>query len=187
MLDHLGDLVLKPTFPGTRGDPIFGAALSIKEREALLDRRASRTRPLCRAGARRAFHRAGLGGWSAPSAPHGGSRVCGAVGRKLCRDAGRSDARLHFSRQHGGVHPARRRQQRYLGAGRWPRASVHAACVRPRIRSMSAAPPSIFPAVSPTISFGWAVIPNAWKPRCESRAPFFRASSRKRTPHAPPA
>jgi uncharacterized circularly permuted ATP-grasp superfamily protein/uncharacterized alpha-E superfamily protein len=38
VLDHLGDLVLKPTFPGMRGDPIFGAALSGKEREALLDR-----------------------------------------------------------------------------------------------------------------------------------------------------
>ncbi len=37
VLDHLGDLVVKPTFPGTRGDPIFGAALSGKEREALLD------------------------------------------------------------------------------------------------------------------------------------------------------
>jgi uncharacterized circularly permuted ATP-grasp superfamily protein/uncharacterized alpha-E superfamily protein len=35
---HLGDLVLKPTFPGTRGDPIFGSALSAKEREALLDK-----------------------------------------------------------------------------------------------------------------------------------------------------
>ncbi|MGP0071921.1 MAG: circularly permuted type 2 ATP-grasp protein [Bryobacteraceae bacterium] len=38
VLDHLGDLVLKPTFPGTRGDPIFGAALGEKEREALLDK-----------------------------------------------------------------------------------------------------------------------------------------------------
>jgi uncharacterized circularly permuted ATP-grasp superfamily protein/uncharacterized alpha-E superfamily protein len=38
VLDHLGKLVLKPTFPGTRGDPIFGAALSTKEREALLDK-----------------------------------------------------------------------------------------------------------------------------------------------------
>jgi uncharacterized circularly permuted ATP-grasp superfamily protein/uncharacterized alpha-E superfamily protein len=36
VLDHLGGLVLKPTFPGTRGDPIFGAALSGAEREALL-------------------------------------------------------------------------------------------------------------------------------------------------------
>ncbi len=38
VIDHLDKLVLKPTFPGTRGDPIFGAALSGKEREALLDR-----------------------------------------------------------------------------------------------------------------------------------------------------
>jgi len=38
VLDHLGDLVLKPTFPGTRGDPIFGATLSAQQREALLDR-----------------------------------------------------------------------------------------------------------------------------------------------------
>jgi uncharacterized circularly permuted ATP-grasp superfamily protein/uncharacterized alpha-E superfamily protein len=38
VLDHLGDLVLKPTFPGTRGDPIFGATLSGQERESLLDR-----------------------------------------------------------------------------------------------------------------------------------------------------
>ncbi|HTW66345.1 MAG TPA: circularly permuted type 2 ATP-grasp protein [Bryobacteraceae bacterium] len=38
VLDHLTNLVLKPTFPGLRGDPIFGAALSGKEREALLDK-----------------------------------------------------------------------------------------------------------------------------------------------------
>ena len=38
VLDHLGDLVLKPTFPGTRGDPIFGAALGNKERGKLLDK-----------------------------------------------------------------------------------------------------------------------------------------------------
>ena len=36
--DHLHDLVVKPTFPGTRGDPIFGAALTGEERQALLDR-----------------------------------------------------------------------------------------------------------------------------------------------------
>lgn len=36
--EHIGELVLKPTFPGTRGDPIFGSALSGKEREALLDK-----------------------------------------------------------------------------------------------------------------------------------------------------
>src|SRR5581483_2787043 len=38
VLEHLSDLVLKPTFPGTRGDPIFGATLSEKERGALLDK-----------------------------------------------------------------------------------------------------------------------------------------------------
>jgi uncharacterized alpha-E superfamily protein len=34
--DHLDKLVLKPAFPGMRGDPIFGSALSAKEREELL-------------------------------------------------------------------------------------------------------------------------------------------------------
>jgi uncharacterized circularly permuted ATP-grasp superfamily protein/uncharacterized alpha-E superfamily protein len=38
VLDHLAELVVKPTFPGSRGDPIFGAALSKEERAALLDR-----------------------------------------------------------------------------------------------------------------------------------------------------
>jgi uncharacterized circularly permuted ATP-grasp superfamily protein/uncharacterized alpha-E superfamily protein len=38
VLDHVGDLVLKPTFPGTRGDPIFGAVLGNKERAKLLDK-----------------------------------------------------------------------------------------------------------------------------------------------------
>jgi uncharacterized alpha-E superfamily protein len=38
VLDHLGELVLKPTFPATRGDPIFGAALGNKERAKLLDK-----------------------------------------------------------------------------------------------------------------------------------------------------
>ena len=127
VLDHLGDLVIKPTFPGTRGDPIFGAASQRQGTRGAARSRARRTRPLRRAGARRAFHRTGLGRWPAPSAPHGGARVRGAVRRKLCRDAGRPDARLHFARQHGGVHPARRRQQRYLGAGRRARASVHLA------------------------------------------------------------
>ena len=36
--DHLNDLVVKPTFPSMRGDPIFGATLSGEEREALLER-----------------------------------------------------------------------------------------------------------------------------------------------------
>src|ERR1700735_5601730 len=38
VLDHLDTLVLKPTFPGTRIEPIFGASLSGKAREALLAR-----------------------------------------------------------------------------------------------------------------------------------------------------
>src|SRR3984885_11315627 len=38
VLDHLAELVVKPTFPGSRGDPIFGAALSKEERAALLDK-----------------------------------------------------------------------------------------------------------------------------------------------------
>ncbi len=38
VLDHISDLVIKPTFPGSRGDPIFGASLSAEERKALLDR-----------------------------------------------------------------------------------------------------------------------------------------------------
>jgi len=36
--DHLNELVVKPTFPGRRGEPIFGANLSQQERQALLDR-----------------------------------------------------------------------------------------------------------------------------------------------------
>src|SRR6202167_978879 len=38
VLDHLRNLVVKPTFPGMRGDPIFGAALGNKERAKLLDK-----------------------------------------------------------------------------------------------------------------------------------------------------
>ena len=38
VLDHVSDLVLKPTFPAMRGDPIFGAALGNKERARLLDK-----------------------------------------------------------------------------------------------------------------------------------------------------
>jgi len=34
--EHLEDLVIKPTFPGTVGDPIFGAELSSGERERLI-------------------------------------------------------------------------------------------------------------------------------------------------------
>ena len=36
--EHLGDLVVKPTFPGTGGDPIFGAGLGHKAREALIEK-----------------------------------------------------------------------------------------------------------------------------------------------------
>jgi len=38
VLDHLGDLVLKASFPGVRNDPIFGAALGNKERGKLRDK-----------------------------------------------------------------------------------------------------------------------------------------------------
>ena len=40
--EHLDDLVIKPTFPGTREDPIFGAELSAGEREQLLARLRAR-------------------------------------------------------------------------------------------------------------------------------------------------
>ncbi len=75
VLDHLSTLVIKPTFPGTRGDPIFGAALERQGAREAARPRARRTRPLRGAGARRAFDRAGVGGRSAASAPHGGARV----------------------------------------------------------------------------------------------------------------
>src|ERR1700691_5832330 len=38
VLDHLDSLVLKPTFPGDRIDPIFGARLSGEEKKAVLDK-----------------------------------------------------------------------------------------------------------------------------------------------------
>jgi uncharacterized alpha-E superfamily protein len=38
VLDHLDNLVLKPTFPGTRIEPIFGARLSGEEKKAVLDK-----------------------------------------------------------------------------------------------------------------------------------------------------
>jgi len=38
VLDHLDSLVLKPTFPGTRIEPIFGARLSGEEKNAVLDK-----------------------------------------------------------------------------------------------------------------------------------------------------
>ena len=127
VLDHLDSLVLKPTFPGTRGDPIFGAALSGKEREALLDRvRAEPDRYV--AQERVALSTVPV--WEdGPLHPrHMVVRVYAVPsGGRLRRDARRTDARFHLARQHGGVHPARRRQQGYLGAGRWSRASVHPA------------------------------------------------------------
>src|SRR5579862_1303960 len=38
VVENLDSLVIKPTFPGTGGDPIFGAGLSAKERQDLLAR-----------------------------------------------------------------------------------------------------------------------------------------------------
>ncbi len=38
VLEHLDQLVVKPTFPGTHGDPIFAAKLSAQQREALIAR-----------------------------------------------------------------------------------------------------------------------------------------------------
>ena len=38
VLDHLDNLVLKPTFPGTRIEPIFGARLSGEAKKAVLDK-----------------------------------------------------------------------------------------------------------------------------------------------------
>jgi uncharacterized circularly permuted ATP-grasp superfamily protein len=99
VLDHVGDLVLKPTFPGTRGDPIFGAVLGNKERAKLLDK-----------------VRAEPGRYVAQE------RV--ALSTVPVWEGGPLHPRLHLARQHGGLHPARRRQQGYLGIGRWARASV---------------------------------------------------------------
>ena len=36
--DHISELVIKPTFPAMPGEPIFGASLGGKQREAFLDR-----------------------------------------------------------------------------------------------------------------------------------------------------
>jgi uncharacterized circularly permuted ATP-grasp superfamily protein/uncharacterized alpha-E superfamily protein len=38
VLDHLDSLVLKPTFPAARSEPVFGANLSAAEKKSLLDR-----------------------------------------------------------------------------------------------------------------------------------------------------
>ena len=40
--EHLGDLVIKPTFPGTGEDPIFGSELSREERQRLIERMRAR-------------------------------------------------------------------------------------------------------------------------------------------------
>ena len=40
--EHLKDLVIKPTFPGTGEDPIFGAELSAEEREQLIAKMRAR-------------------------------------------------------------------------------------------------------------------------------------------------
>jgi len=41
-VDHLEDLVIKPSFPGTGGDPIFGEDLSAAERERLIAKMRAR-------------------------------------------------------------------------------------------------------------------------------------------------
>ncbi len=38
VLDHLDSLVLKPTFPGARSEPIFGASLTAENKKKVLDR-----------------------------------------------------------------------------------------------------------------------------------------------------
>ena len=60
--EHLDELVIKPTFPGTHGDPIFGAKLIGSEREALLARVQAPTRSYVAQEQSGAFDGAGLGG-----------------------------------------------------------------------------------------------------------------------------
>ena len=43
-VDHLEELVIKPSFPGTGGDPIFGEELSAAERERLIAKMRARAR-----------------------------------------------------------------------------------------------------------------------------------------------
>jgi uncharacterized circularly permuted ATP-grasp superfamily protein len=166
VLDHLGELVLKPTFPGTRGDPIFGAALSGKEREALLDRVraepgryvaqervALSTVPVWEDGPLHPRHMvvrvyAVSSGGGYAVMPGGLTRVSTSLDSMV------------VSIQRGGGS----KDTWVLGDG--------------------PAPP--FTLLRPTISFGWAATPNAWKPRCALRAPFSRASSRRKTLLAPP-
>ena len=125
--EHLDELVVKPTFPGTHGDPIFAANLSRPEREALLAR--VRAEPYHYVAQERVALST-VPVWDdgkTASASHGGPRFRRHHRGQLRRHAGRVDAHLDVARQHGRFDAERRRQQGRLGSGRGTRAALHAA------------------------------------------------------------
>ena len=117
-VEHLEDLVIKPTFPGTGEDPIFGAELSGSEREQLIAKMRAQPGALCGAGAGGAIDGAGVGRARAAAAASGYARFRGEYGVELLGDAGGTEPDFGVVEQHGGLDAARRGQQGHLGAGR---------------------------------------------------------------------
>ena len=108
--EHLEELVIKPTFPGTGEDPIFGAELSAEERERLIAKMRAQPGRYVAAGARGALDRSRVGRGSAATAALGNARFRGQHGYELLGHAGRSEPDLGVAQQHGRLDAARRRQ-----------------------------------------------------------------------------
>ena len=121
VLDNLDFLVIKPAFPSTAREPVFGGKLDPDQRALLIaqyPREPARIR-----GARivKPIRRAGVVGktW-AHSAAGCAPRISGGARRFLGGDPGWIGAGFAVDRYPGGLDATGRRQQRHLGALRRP-------------------------------------------------------------------
>ena len=119
VLANLDRLVIKPTYPNQRFEPMFGREFTGKERELLIER--LRNRPYAYV-AQEHVRLSQAPVWKSAATSELGNaradhpRVRGGHAGRRARDARRPGARRQRSRGRRGVHAARRRRQGHLGA-----------------------------------------------------------------------
>ena len=178
VIARLGEMVIKPAFSRVRRDPVFGAQLSRREREALVDEIRARPGEFVGQTALALSTAPVWAGATARAARDRGPRLRRGRRRRLRRDARRADAGGRRHRVLRRVDAERRRQQGHLDPlGRAGRAGV-AAGPGGHARSRSIARPRISPAASPTTCSGWGATPSAASTWCACSAPRRRGWSR---------
>ena len=114
--DNLDSLVIKPSFAAQGVEPVFGGQLS--RRGARQTARADAGRP-CNFAGQEVLHLSTVPVWSDKTpvaAARGAAGIRGRGGRFVGSDAGRTGASIAIAGFAGGLHAARGRQQRHVGA-----------------------------------------------------------------------